>query len=89
MDYTLQGNERLKPLAVAGDLDAVAELARRGNVLTSEGKLQKVYARTKRNYDRNTGELLSEDRIEETVEDGRRVRLTVNGREVAPEIPAP
>lgn len=87
MDYGLQANEMLKPLAISGDQEAIEELARRGNVLTAEGALRKVYRKRKRNYD--GGRLVSTDTIEEVVEDGKRVSVLVNGREWMPPVSEP
>lgn len=87
MDYSLQGNESLKPLARGGDEKAVEELKRRGNTLTPAGALRKVYTKTRRNYD--GGRLLSTDVIREAIEDGRRVSVTVNGREWLPPVQEP
>lgn len=78
MTYENWGNEKLKPLAVEGDKQAVEELARRGNTLTEEGRLQKVIVTKNRNRNAK-GELISEDVTERTIEDGQLVKLVING----------
>jgi len=61
------GNEKLKPLAIGGDDEAKAELLRRGNVLTPEGKLRK---QVRKEYTDSRG---VEHVDEMVVEDGKMV----------------
>lgn len=72
--YGHVGNEKLKPLAIAGDAAAVAVLADRGNVLTEEGRLRKE---TRQEYTDSRGV----ERVDSVVvEDGRVVER--NGEKV-------
>lgn len=80
-DYSGYGNEKLLPLAVDGNTDAERELNDRGSTVTAEGRLQKIYYTTRRNYQGDN--LISEDFIERTVVNGKLVKVTVNGLETA------
>lgn len=81
VDYSGYGNERLLPLGVAGDQDAIDELGRRGNTIMPDGSLEKVYTTTVRNASGGS------DVIERTVNMGRLIKKTVNGKEVRPDVP--
>lgn len=63
------GNEKLLPLAIAGDKEAVAVLKRRGNTLTPEGKLRK---RTRQRWINPAGQVVMR---EVTVENGQVVEI--------------
>lgn len=71
--YGHLGNERLKPMAVAGNAGAIAILEDRGNVLTDEGHLRKT-----RSWIYTDGMGVEHD-CQEVVEDGKMVGRTVDG----------
>lgn len=80
MNYQQTGNEKLKPLAVAGDAKALDELELRGNTLTADGQLVKEIVRNYRDqFEVNHTEVT-------TVTDGRVTERTVDGRPVSKRI---
>lgn len=89
-NYNEYGNEKLLPLAIEGDAGAEQELNDRGNTLELDeekkptGGLLKVYRWVKRNH--VNGKLISENQIVETVRNGKRISVTVDGKEVQAEV---
>lgn len=94
VQFRLQGNERLKPLALGGDTEAEEVLGERGNTLVLDeagnhtGGLKKTYTRVIRRLDHNK-KYIGDDVIEEDVVDGRRVEVRVNGKAIEPEVQVP
>lgn len=78
-NYANWGNEKLLPIAIAGDQEAIDELTARGNEVMPDGSLQKEYTTRTRNA---SGE---DDVTVRTVNNGRLIRKTINGKEVRPQ----
>lgn len=73
--YGNVGNEKLLPLAIGGDVAAVAVLEERGNTVTADGKLQKTVVDE---YTDHRGKVHSSTRV---IENGK--LISVDGVNVA------
>lgn len=79
-NYANWGNEKLLPIAIAGDQEAIDELTARGNTVMPDGSLQKDYITRTRNASGG------DDVTIRTVNNGRLIRKTINGVEIKPQL---